>query len=110
MDSQEGQVLQNAGYWFDLAKKRKESLTRDVNAEGFQAVFDDIKLLIAYKLANPKWGTKKIVKNLIGRCMFTERMVKKYLSFYFYNRERELCNVSKVDEFAFWTQQMPTKG
>ena len=48
-------------------------------------------------MANPKWGPKKIVENLKGRCMFTEIMVKKYLSFYFYDRDNDAMCLKSTD-------------
>ena len=48
-------------------------------------------------MANPKWSPKKIVENLKGRCMFTKRIVKKYSSFYFYDRESDAMYLKSTD-------------
>ena len=78
----EQETIPDDGYVF-LAK-RKKGITKDPNPESFWADMPYIIQIVKLKEEHQKWGAKKILEELkIG---FSERMVKKCLSLYFYDQ------------------------
>ncbi|CAG2216504.1 unnamed protein product [Mytilus edulis] len=78
-----GDTIEDVGFRLD-SKKRSKPLSKDINADVFWTQLPEIKRVTELKEENPKWGPRKISEMVKG---VTERMIKKYIQLYFFDKE-----------------------